>query len=105
MQDDRLYRWLDAATNERQLAFMRWVAPILWIVMAVDLIQRFEAGNFVSAISAIGMLCCMSAVIVGPQCWGIIQAAPGSNSRKALTLIVLLGSMVLISGLFARILI
>jgi hypothetical protein len=81
---------------------MRGLSVAIWIAVAVELIERLQVGRLASTITEAGMLCWISALMVGPQCWGFIDARPGSSARKTLTLLVFFGFMLQISGLIAR---
>jgi hypothetical protein len=102
MFSDRWNNWWQPATNAWQIAFMRVASAAIWIAMAVELIQRIESGRLAYIVTGVGILSWISALLVGPQCWGIFGALPGSHSRNALTLMVLFGLLLQISGLIAR---
>ena len=97
-----LDKWFQPATGWLQITAMRVLSSAIWIAMAVELIERIQAGRLASTVTGVGMLCWISAMTVAPMCWGIFDALPGSNSRKALTLLALFGFMLHISGVVAR---
>ena len=101
MTTDSLARaWQDFRTKETRLA--KWIAPVAWVVMSIDLIHRFQTGTFAGGISNIGVIVIMSGLMVGPQCFGIIEAKSGSNSQKALAIITLFGFLILVTGLLVK---
>lgn len=102
MPSELLSKWWEPATGWWQIALMRAMSAGIWISIAVELIERIQGGNLPRIIITAGMLCWASALTVGPQCWHIFDTLPGSNSRKALTLIALFGFLLQTSGLIAR---
>ncbi len=102
MASDLLDKWFQPTAGWWQITAMRVGSSAIWIAMAVDLIERIQAGRLASTVTGVGMLCWISAITVTPACWGIFDALPGSNSRKALTLLAFFGLMLHISGLIAR---
>ncbi len=102
MTKNLLENWWEPTTGWWQITAMRVASSAIWIAMAVDLIERIQAGRLASTVTGVGMLCWISAITVAPVCWGIFDALPGSNSRKALTLLAFFGLMLHISGLIAR---
>lgn len=102
MTNDLLEKWWVPTTGWWQITAMRVLSSAIWIVLAVDLIERIQRGRLASALTGVGMLCWISALTVAPACWGIFDALPGSNSRTALTLLTLFGFMLHVSGLIAR---
>ncbi len=102
MTNGLLDTWFQPATGWLKITAMRVVSSAIWIATAVDLIERIEAGRLASTVTSVGMLCWISAMMMAPACWGIFEALPGSNSRKALTLLALFGFMLQATGLFAR---
>jgi len=77
-------------------------STIGWIVIAVDLFQRLQTAKYGAAVTSAGLLMLLSAMLVGPYCWQIFAAAPESNSRKALSVLILFGFMLQITGLAIR---
>ncbi len=95
-------KWWRLSLGQPELTFVKWSAPMLWILMAVDLIERLQAAHVGAAVTTFGIMLLMSTLMVGPNGFRIIEAAPGSNSRKALTIIALFGFLLQIAGLVAR---
>ena len=103
MQTELLAKWWQPADSVRQAVLMRSLSTVAWILIAAELIQRIESGRLAFIVTGAGVFLWMTAVVLSPQCWRIVDALPGSNSRKALTGMVLFGFMLQISGLIARI--
>ncbi len=93
--------WLPNLTT-REMAVLKWISAIVLVVVCVALIGNLQANNIARAASNFGVMCLITAYAVGPQCWEIIDADEGSNSRKTLTLIAIFGFILNISGLIAH---
>jgi hypothetical protein len=102
MGNKMLNRWWQPNLTESDMAALKWIAVILLIVLCAALINNAQAGNAAKVVSNFGVICMIAAYAVGPQCWKVIDAAEGSNSRKTLTLLVIFGFILNVSGLLAH---
>lgn len=84
--------------TEADMAVIRWIAAIMVLVLSVSTLYKLQAGEIMRSLQPLGGLVFFAAYAVGPQCWRIIEAAEGSDSRKALTLIALFGALVYLSA-------
>ena len=92
--------WLKLdAENKRAI---QWFAPITWLIPAIDSINSVSTGNPGHLACNVAMLAIVSALMAGPQCYGIIEARAGSNSQKALAIITMFGSLLLFAGLITQ---
>ena len=94
-------RW-EPAAGWWQIALGRILISGLWVAQAVELIQQLQLGHHRHTVETVGMITIFSALLVGPHGWRIFDALPASNSRKALTAIMLFGFLLQISGYIAR---
>jgi hypothetical protein len=101
MKRELLSNWWRLDTTDAESPTLRWGATAVWIFFAAVLISQVETGQIARGIGSVGWLMMISSYLVGPQCWKIIEAADGSNSRKALTILVLLGLMLNVSTVLA----
>ncbi len=73
-----------------------------WIMIAAELVATITSGNIPRIVSMFGFLMIGSAIVVGPNCWGLIEARDGSNAQKVLMLMQSFGFCIVLSGMFAR---
>jgi hypothetical protein len=97
-----LARWWRIDLTDSDMTILRWVALLAMLIFSVDVIHKWQAGEIVRSLPSLGLLIVHATYAIGPQCWGVIEAPEGSNSRKALTLLVLFGFFLGLSGLIAR---
>lgn len=102
MDKSYLTSWWAPSEKKSVHIAMRIGASALWVLAAAELIQRLQTGQIAPSATTAGMLLWLSALLVSPQCWGIVAAADGSASRKVVTSIVLFGVLIQLSGLVAR---
>jgi hypothetical protein len=102
VKKDVLARWWRIDLTDSDMAILRWATLLIMLIFSVDVIHKWQAGEIVRSLPSLGILIAHTTYAIGPQCWGIIEAPEGSNSRKALTLIVLFGFFLALSGFIAR---
>jgi hypothetical protein len=99
MKKELLSNWWRMDTTDADMKVIRWIALGMGVFFCSMLISQLDKGEFVRGVSSLGILMVILSYTVGPQCLRIIEAAENSNSRKALTIIALIGFLLHLSSL------
>ncbi len=102
MKKEVLSNWWRLNTTDADMKIIRWGVPIMCVVVCSAMLSQLQAAQFARAAGNLGLLMMFVPYALGPQCLGVFEAAPGSNSRKALTTIALIGFMLNLSSLLSK---
>ncbi len=101
MKKELLSNWWRVDTTDADMKILRWTVLAICVFLSVGLITQLASGRVLQGVANLGALLCFFCYLIGPQCLGIIEAAERSTSRKALTILVLIGFLVGIGALIA----
>ena len=101
MKQDLLSHLWRIDTTDADMKILRWSVLAMCAFLSYILISQLVAGRFLLGVANFGLLLCFFCYAIGPQCFGIIEAAERSSSRKALTILVLIGFLVYVGASIA----
>jgi len=94
MKNELFSNWWRVDTTDADMKILRWGVLAVCVSLSSFLISQLAAGRILQGVANFGVLLCFFCYLIGPQCFGVIEAAEKSNSRKTLTILVLIGLLV-----------